>query len=233
MPSSKLALATSLFALTCALGTEAMAAPKRGGEEGVIREIERGPYVQANIGSTFYLGARRFLRPGTTVDLTVGGDVVDKDKLSVAVQFTLSQAMHLSALNYEGQPANGVGLNGLIQGNTYTLGAYLGAKASAYPIRRLAVGGHLGAGVMAVPLLMDRASYDEVVVGLGNGDGAWGGPANAPAVHRGVKPTLFAGPHIEYYTKLSHFSLGVDVDFIYAIGMDFGGKATGFFKYTF
>jgi hypothetical protein len=41
------------------------------------------------------------------------------------------------------------------------------------------------------------------------------------------------GPTFEYYTKLSHFSAGIDVDVFYAIGFDLGLNATGNLKYTF
>ena len=44
---------------------------------------------------------------------------------------------------------------------------------------------------------------------------------------------MFAGPTFEYYTKLSHFSVGVDVDVVYGIGWDLGLNATGALKYTF
>jgi hypothetical protein len=41
------------------------------------------------------------------------------------------------------------------------------------------------------------------------------------------------GPTIEYYTKLSHFSIGVDVDVYYVINFDLAVAPAGFLKYTF
>jgi hypothetical protein len=204
----------------------------------VVREIERGPYVRANVGSTAYIGSRRqILRAGTTLDIAVGGDVVDKEKLSVSVEGTLSQALHNAALTYDNQGIllgqGQIGPQQLIQGDIHTFGLLLGVEASAYPVRRLGIGGHLGGGVTFVPLLMNRDYYATDVVGAAQGDGAWGGPQNQPAVHQGPKPTIYVGPTIEYYTKLSHFSIGLDVDFIYTIGLDLGLKPTGYFKYTF
>ena len=86
------------------------------------------------------------------------------------------------------------------------------------------VGLRAGAGVMIAPLLMSKEQfYNEVVP-------SWG---VEPSVHKLPHPMFFAGPTLEYYTKLSHFSIGVDVDLSYAIGFDLGMHATGFMKYTF
>ena len=58
----------------------------------------------------------------------------------------------------------------------------------------------------------------------------FGIPAN---VHEGPLPMALFGPTIEYYTKLSHFSVGVDVDVTYVIGFDLGISPFGYMKYTF
>ena len=78
-----------------------------------------------------------------------------------------------------------------------------------------------------MPLLVDSQYYQEDIIP------AWGGTGNEPPVHRGPKPMVYAGPTFEYYTKLSHFSLGLDLDVIFPIGLDLGASATLFFKYTF
>lgn len=214
------------------------AAKKGATKDVVVREIQRGPYIRTNVGTTAYIGSRRqILRAGTTLDISFGGDVVDKDKLSVSVEGTFSQALHNAALTYDQQGVllgqGQIGTNQLIEGDIRTFGALLGVEASAYPVRRFGVGGHLGGGVTFIPLLMNRQFYDQDVVGLSQGDGAWGGPQNRPKVHSGPKPTIYVGPTFEYYTKLSHFSIGADIDFVYTIGLDMGLKATGYFKYTF
>jgi hypothetical protein len=41
------------------------------------------------------------------------------------------------------------------------------------------------------------------------------------------------GPCLEYYTKLNHFSVGLDADFVYAIDFDLGLNVTAALKYTF
>jgi hypothetical protein len=56
----------------------------------------------------------------------------------------------------------------------------------------------------------------------------------AASAHNGVQPTIRAGGTLEYYTKLSHFSVGADVDFIMVIGsIGAGFSPTGYLKYTF
>jgi hypothetical protein len=60
---------------------------------------------------------------------------------------------------------------------------------------------------------------------------AWGG--NNPGYHDAPHPLGMGGPTVEYYTKLSHFSVGGEADIFYAIGFDLGMNVTGFLKYTF
>ncbi len=206
----------------------------------VVREIVRGYYLKANVGSTVYLGqrgtrgllGRTLIRPGTTLNLTVGGDFLNKDRVSAAWEISFYQAIH-NGLSYQDQAGAGLTANQYTQGDVHVLGATAGFEASAYPTRRLGIGGHLGGGVAFVPLLMDQFYYDQEVVGTGPGDGAFGGPEFNPKVHQGAKPMIYVGPTIEYYTKLSHFSFGADIDFIYVIGLDYGLAITGYFKYTF
>ena len=52
-------------------------------------------------------------------------------------------------------------------------------------------------------------------------------------VHDQPHPVVLGGPTLEYYTKLSHFSAGIDTDIFYAVGFDLGVSATGTLKYTF
>ena len=54
-----------------------------------------------------------------------------------------------------------------------------------------------------------------------------------PGMQNSPKPVVFGGPTFEYYTKLSHFSVGVDVDVFYGIGWDLGLNGSGALKYTF
>ena len=73
---------------------------------------------------------------------------------------------------------------------------------------------------------MHEGTYQSVVV-----EEAWEG--NRPLVHDQSHPVVIGGPTIEYYTKLSHFSVGADIDATYAVGFDLGLSATATIKYTF
>jgi hypothetical protein len=44
---------------------------------------------------------------------------------------------------------------------------------------------------------------------------------------------VLLGPTIEYYTKLSHFSVGMDLDVTYVLNFDLGISPLGYLKYTF
>ena len=92
--------------------------------------------------------------------------------------------------------------------------------------RRFGIGMRAGGGIMLTPLLVFEDSYKNVIIPT-----AWGN--NRPAVHDSPHPMFGGGPTFEYYTKLSHFSIGADVNGFYALGLDLGLSATGYLKYTF
>ena len=73
---------------------------------------------------------------------------------------------------------------------------------------------------------MDPTDYQEDVV-----LDTWGGIA--PNYHETPHPVVLFGPGFEYYTKLSHFSVGLDTDVFYAINFDLGMNIAGYMKYTF
>jgi hypothetical protein len=54
-----------------------------------------------------------------------------------------------------------------------------------------------------------------------------------PGYHGGWHVVGQGGPCIEYYTKLNHFSVGLDADVIYATDFDLGLNVTAALKYTF
>jgi hypothetical protein len=73
---------------------------------------------------------------------------------------------------------------------------------------------------------MNEQYYNELIVPVTGGI-----PASA---HKGPQPTIRGGATIEYYTKLSHFSVGADVDALFVIGsIGFGISPVGYLKYTF
>lgn len=215
---------------------KARKAPKATSQQ--VREIVKGTYAKSNVGASMYFGSfSGYVSPGTSLGLAVGQDFVDQERLSAAWEVHFTQGIN-NGMDYVEQAdlaSQGVPVP-FVQGDirTYTIAATV--EASTYPNRRLGIGIRAGGGVMFSPLLMsdgtgdgepyDRPYYTEDVLG-----DAWG--IGDPGYHTGPHPVAMGGPTIEYYTKLSHFSVGLDIDAFYAIGFDFGANATGTLKYTF
>jgi hypothetical protein len=196
-----------------------------------VREIVKGTYAKTNVGASLYLGQyAQWIKPGTSIALAVGQDFMDTETMSMAWEVSFFQGIN-NGTDYEEQAAAGCFTNGsCVQGDlrTYTLvGIY---EASFYPTRRLGIGLRAGGGMLFSPLLMNEKFYAEEVVG-DTTSGAWKG--QRPAVHDQPHPVVLGGPTLEYYTKLSHFSAGIDTDIFYAVGFDLGVSATGTLKYTF
>lgn len=197
-----------------------------------VKEINRGLYAKAAAGVGMYFGGfNGFVSPGTNVTLAVGQDFVDTEKQSMAWEVGFVQGVH-NGMSWEEQGDIvgcrhiGVGPAPCTQGDLRTYGLQAAYEFSFYPARRLGVGIRAGGGLLFSPLLIESTSYTEDVLG-DTFDGV------DPGMHNAPKPYVFGGPTLEYYTKLSHFSLGVDVDVIYGIGWDLGMNATGSMKYTF
>lgn len=201
---------------------------KKGAAEsaGAIREITRGFYTKANVGAATYFGQLApAVSTGTFVGITFGQDFVDNEKQSMAWEISLNQGLH-NGLDYLSQSAAVCGSGApCTEGDlrTYTLAAAY--EISFYPTRRVGVGFRAGAGVLYSPLLIPADPWANVVLpAYSDVDFGW---------HNSPKPVFFGGPTAEYYTKLSHFSVGVDIDVFYGLGWDFGLNATGALKYTF
>lgn len=204
-------------------------------DEKRIREIVRGFYAKANIGASQYLlnfgnkGLGTAVSTGTHVGLSVGQDFVDNEKQSMAWEVGFNQGVHngldwsvqAGSCDFAGGSAGGYPCT---EGDLRTYSLQANYEFSAYPSRRVGIGFRAGAGVLYSPLLLESTAYTEDVVQDFGGD---------PGMHNSIHPYGFAGPTFEYYTKLSHFSVGVDVDVFYALGWDLGLNASGALKYTF
>jgi hypothetical protein len=192
-----------------------------------VREIVKGTYAKTNVGAGMLLGKYgAWVKPGTSIALAVGQDFLDQEKISMAWEVTFFQGIN-NATHYEEQAAAGCFQNGTcMQGDlrTYTFaGLY---EFSFYPSRRFGIGIRAGGGILLSPLLMDEGYYETEVVA-----GQWQG--QRPTIHDEPHPVVLGGPTFEYYTKLSHFSMGMDVDAYYGVGFDLGASVTGTLKYTF
>jgi hypothetical protein len=199
-----------------------------------VKEISRGFYAKTNVGAWIYLGEfRSIVKPGTSIALAFGQDFVDRERSSMAWEIALFQGIH-NGDHYEMQwneDAGGCTATGgrkcaATEGDlrTYSVAAML--EYSGYPSRRFGIGARFGGGMLYSPLLIDEGKWvSEIVPDFLAG--------TDPGYHATPHPLVMAGPTIEYYTKMSHFSVGVDVDVIYALGFDLGTSATGTIKYSF
>ena len=190
-----------------------------------VREINKGTYAKTNIGGWSYFGNfAGYVKAGTSLALAVGKDFVDNERSSMAGEIAFFQGIH-NGTHYETQGQYGCGVAPCVQGDlrTYTFIGTL--EYSTYPSRRVGLGLRVGGGLLMSPLLMDKERYEaDVLRYWGNADPQW---------HKTPHPAVVAGPTFEYYTKMSHFSVGADIDVIYAIGFDLGASMTGTLKYTF
>jgi hypothetical protein len=215
-------LLTSSVVFAQAAPAPAEPAGGRDRAEPEIREIEKGTYAQANIGAAMFLdkfaGA---VSPGTSLGLSIGHDFVDQETTSMAFEFAFFQGIH-NGVSYL-QQQNGPYVEGDLR--TYTLVGLL--EWSYYPSRRVGIGLRAGGGMMTSPLLMDEGAYREEVL-----TNEWDLETD-PGYHGTWHVVGMGGPCIEYYTKLNHFSVGLDGDVFYATDFDIGLNVTAALKYTF
>ena len=195
-----------------------------------VREVVRGSYAKANVGAAAYLlDFNGWVSAGTAVSLGYGQDFIDDETFSMAWEANFTQGIHNGA-HYSMQGDAGCQVQGgaapCLQGDLRTYAFTAAIEASTYIRRRIGLGLRLGGGALISPLLIEDEAYITEVVG-----GEFRGVD--PGYHSGVKPLVLFGPTFEYYSKLSHFSVGIDADIFYAIGFDLGVNATGFMKYTF
>lgn len=214
---------------------KAKKAAAAGSEERRIREIVRGFYARANIGAATYLlnfgdkGFGNAVGTGTYVGLSFGQDFVDSEKQSMAWEIGINQGVHngldwsvqAGLCDFAGGAAGGYPCT---EGDLRTYSLQAAYEFSAYPTRRFGIGFRAGAGALYSPLLLETVGYTEDVLP------EFGAETN---MHGSIHPYGFAGPTFEYYTKLSHFSVGVDVDVFYALGWDLGLNGSAALKYTF
>lgn len=207
-------------------GRKSRSSSSKSKSEGQIREIARGFYGKSNVGGALYLlNFGSVVNPGTYVSLSVGQDFVDNEKQSMAWEIQLQQGLH-NGVDAFTQASNGCGNPGIpcTEGDLRTYSIVALYEFSAYPTRRFGIGAHVGAGVLYSPLLIYAPAYETDVLPEYGVD---------PGLHNSPKPMVVAGPTIEYYTKLSHFSVGLDADAFYGIGWDLGLNVSGYLKYTF
>ena len=197
----------------------------KSGKDEVVREVNRGMYMKAGAGSSQFIGsASGIIRPVVGLNLSAGQDFVDQERLSVAWEVNFAQALHHGPKFdelFDVQQTHGL----LVEGDIHTFTGIAFIEASTYLTRRFSIGIRGGGGITMVPVLMDATAFtDDVELGI------WGATSG---IHAGPLPTFGGGPTIEYYTKLSHFSVGADIDVLYMLGLDLALNPNGYLKYTF
>ena len=202
---------------------------KKGEEQ--VKEVVRGFYAKSDICGWAYLGDfRTWVKPGTSMALAVGQDFVNKEKNSMAWEISFFQGIH-NGTHYSIQSQYGCMVAGgsapCLEGDLRTYTVLGSLEYSIYPMRRLGLGLRVGGGVLMSPLLMEESAYQQQIL-----TGEWH-LSQDPGYHGTPHPAVTGGPTFEYYTKMAHFSIGADVDAIYALGFDFGVSFCGYLKYTF
>jgi hypothetical protein len=200
----------------------------KAAKEDVVREINKGTYIKGGAGSAQFFGIGgtpygKILAPVIAMELGFGHEFVDSERFSVAGELDIHQGLFNGPKEDE---LAGLPPSILIQGDIHTFSVLGALEVSTYPTRRIGVGLRVGGGIMAAPLLMHPDKYNNTVVAS-----YWQGLSSP--VHGSPLPMVFGGPALEYYTKLSHFSVGLDIDVGYVIGFDLGMNGTGYLKYTF
>jgi hypothetical protein len=232
MRSQAAVLLASTFVLSVAAPAMAQDADARRSarsSEGIVREVNKGLYLKSGVGVTPFFATNSIgnpiVSPVMTVDLSVGNDIVDNERLSMAVEAQFGQQLHQGPKPEDLAAEAAVGAPFLVSGDLHVFALTATYEVSIYPTRRLGVGVRGGGGVSIVPLLMNDQYYQELIVPNYGVDAV---------IHRGPNPTVRAGATLEYYTKLSHFSVGTDIDVLYVIGsLGLGLSPTGYLKYTF
>jgi hypothetical protein len=208
-----------------------------------VREVVKGAYAKINIGPIFWFGdvkGDNVTRTGTSgsgteMDFSFGYDIVDTLHFSLAVEGSFFQTItNGRGVSEElGPPQGRLGLRSTIQGDFRVFGAIVAVRAGpnlgGKRVKRLNISGHAGGGIGYSPPLVDMANREiDDRIRSEFGGILQGRPLGL----------VQAGVGIEYYTKLAHFSLGVDIDFNVIIGggapLIAMGLATAIFvKYTF
>lgn len=189
----------------------------RGSRKPVAREVVHGAYIKATFGSLGWfppLGAESSF--GTAAGFEFGYDVVDKLGATVSINATFYQGIN-----------NGISVNdggsGITQGDFRSIGGLVGARIGLNPgkrkVRRWAIAFDVKGGIYVSPKLREPGAYD------------------AGLLQASLGGLVLPGIGIEHFSRLSHFSLGVDVHVPLIVGTGLGFAAgidiTPFFKYTF
>ncbi len=193
-----------------------------------VREVVKGAYAKLNFGPLIWLPPISGFTSstGTEMDISFGYDVLDRLNFTLTVEASFFQLV-----------TNGDGVSidlpfaSPIQGDFRVFGGMAAIRAGpnigGKRVKRLSIAVHAGGGVGYSPPLVDMQSQNvNARIAAGYGYIMQGRPLGI----------IQAGAGVEYYTRLSHFSLGLDLDFDVLLGGPVIGMGLGinaFVKYTF
>jgi hypothetical protein len=202
-----------------------------------VREVVKGAYLKVNLGPHFWLPPISSVTStsGTEVDFSFGYDVVDRLPFTLAVELSFVQLITNGQglndeLTYQALLANGIAP--VIQGDFRVIGGTaalrLGPNFGGKKVKRASFMVQLGGGAGYSPALV---KFDDL-----NISGRIANNGYRYIMQGRVLGIIAPGLGIEYYTKLSHFSVGLDVGSNIILGGPVPAISAGlevFVKYTF
>ena len=201
------------------------------------REVVKGAYLKMNVGPVFWLPPISLVTTttGTELDFSFGYDVIDKLPFTLTVEASfVTLVTNGTGINDEAafQALLAAGIAPTIQGDFRVFGGTvnlrLGPNFGGRKTKRAHFCIQVGGGGAYSPPLIDLK--DPVVQNRANANGL------GYVMQGRFLGLITPGLGIEYYTKLSHFSVGLDVDADIILGGPAVaiGIGTNFFaKYTF
>jgi hypothetical protein len=199
----------------------------------IVREVVKGFYAKLNFGPLIWLPAisSHAGSTGTAFDLSLGGDVIDRLGFTLSVEGSFFQVVANAAHGYGVGDRSTEAPNSPIQGDFRVFGGIVGVRAGpnlgGQKAKRLSIAVHAAGGVGYSPVLIDLTA-GEAARNIGNR--GWG------ILQGGALGLVQAGLGVEYYTRLAHFSLGLDIDYDLILGGPVPAMGLGidiFVKYTF
>lgn len=189
------------------------------------REVHHGAYLKATFGTVGWFGSLGAVTSfGTAASFEFGYDVMDRLGMTLSITGTFYQGIN-NGLSAEEVQANGIPVASanITQGDFRSIGGLVGARLGFNPgkrkVRRWTVAVDLKAGVYFSPALRDQGDF------------------SAGLLQQSPGAMILPGIGIEHFTRLSHFSFGVDLHVPLVVGTPAGFVAgldvTPFLKYTF
>jgi hypothetical protein len=192
------------------------------------REVVKGAYAKVNMGLGIALPPFKAYTSSTStqVDFSFGVDAIDRLAFTLTIEGSFFNM--ISNANGPIRNADGTFTQSVVQGDYNLIGGTaavrFGPNFGGKRVKRLHLAIQVGGGVGYSPKLVNDTSQLFSANGLVL---LQGGPVGL----------ITPGVGLEYYTRLSHFSLGLDVDFNVVVGragvVPMWVTPSLFIKYTF